>query len=301
MIRNLSPNSLGAAYMTLGSLAYVVNDGLVRVATDEGLDVYQALFLRGCAMVAIFVVIGRIRGEGVGRASLSRPLVVRVVAEVVATALFFGAIVHLRFANAQTILMLVPFVVTVVAARRGEQVTPRRYLLVAVGFAGVIAVVRPTPGGFSPWTLLVMAAAGALVVREFATRRISSDVAPLPIALLTAIAITTMMGAISLVTGWSAVTARSLVMVLLACAFLIAGYLFTIQTVRVGDLSVSAPFRYTTVVGAVVIGLVLFAETPDPLTVVGCALIVGAGVAGSRHEAPAPITTEQRTDRTRRP
>ena len=159
--RNLSPNALGASYMVLGSLAYVVNDGLVRVATEEGLDVYQALFLRGCGMIVVLAVAGRIRNEHLDLASLSRPLVVRVGAEVVATALFFAAIVHLEFANAQTILMVVPFIVTVAAARRGEHVTPRRYLLVATGFTGVIAVVRPTPDGFSPWALLVMAAAGS--------------------------------------------------------------------------------------------------------------------------------------------
>lgn len=285
VIRDLSPNSLGALYMALGSLAYVVNDGLVRVATEEGVDVYQALFLRGCGMIVIFAAASRLRNERLDRGSLTRPLVLRVVAEVVATATFFAAIIHLEFANAQTILMLVPFAVTVVAARMGEHVSRHRYLLVVVGFVGVIAVVRPTPDGFSPWALLVIAAAGALVVREFATRRVESDIAPLPIALLTSVAITTMMGAISIVTQWGAVTVRAAVVLLLACVCLVAGYLFVIETVRVGDLSVSAPFRYTSVVGAVVVGLAFFNETPGTLTIIGCILIVAAGVATTRDDA----------------
>ena len=108
VLRDLSPNALGATYMALGSLAYVVNDGLVRLATEEGLNVYQALFFRGCAMIAIFAAAGRIRGDHLDLTSLTRPLVVRVGAEVVATALFFAAIVHLEFANAQTILIARP-------------------------------------------------------------------------------------------------------------------------------------------------------------------------------------------------
>ena len=278
MVRGLSPNALGALYMSVGSSAAVVNDGLVRVAVEDGLDVYQALFLRGSAMILILAVAGRVRDERLDHRRLSRPLVVRVGAEVVVAATFFAAIVHLEFANAQTILMLAPFAITIVAARRGEPVSRRRYVLVAIGFAGVVAVVRPTPDGFTPWTLLVMVGAAALVVRELATRRIEPETPPLPIALLTAVAIAVMSGAISLTTGWAAPTLRSLAVLALACVFLIAGYLFVIETARTGDLRVSAPFRYTTVVGAVLFGLVVFDETPDPLTIVGCTLILGAGV-----------------------
>jgi len=289
---DLSPNALGAIYMTLGSLAYVVNDALVRVATEEGVDVYQALFVRGCGMILIFAMASRRRGERLDRSSFTRPLVGRVVAEVVGTALFFAALVNLEFANAQTILMLVPFAVTLVAARLGEEVSGRRYLLVAVGFAGVIAVVRPTPDAFSAWSLLVVGAAMALVVREFATRRVSSDIPPLPIALLTAISITSMMGLISIVTGWGAVTTVAAAALVAACLCLVAGYLFVIETVRVGDLSVSAPFRYTSVIGAVVVGLVLFDEIPDTLTIVGCCLIVLAGVITARSDRPSKVVLD---------
>ena len=273
--------------MTVGSLAYVVNDGLIRVATEDGLDVYQALFLRGCAMIFVFAVWAARRGSPPTRRDLSAPVLIRVGAEVVATALFFAALVHLPFANAQTILMLVPFAVTLVAAvMLGEPVGARRYALVIVGFAGVVAVVRPTPSQFSPWTLVVVAAAAALVVRELATRRVAVGTTSLPIAMVTAIAITSMTGALSLLRGWGSVTPRAAGVVALACACLVAGYVFAIRAVRVGDLSASAPFRYTSVVGAVVVGVAVFDEWPDALTLVGCALIVGAGTVAARGDTP---------------
>ncbi|MEM9134629.1 MAG: DMT family transporter [Actinomycetota bacterium] len=282
----LSPNALGALYMTLGTLAYVINDGFIRLAAEEGLDVYQALFLRGCAMIAVFATLLRVRGERLDRRLLVRPLVLRVAGEVVATATFFAALLQLDFANAQTILMLVPFAVTVVAGRSlGERVTPYRYLLVAIGFAGVVAVIRPTPSAFSPWSLLVVVSAVAYVGRELATRRVPSSTPPLAIALLTAIAITTMAGLLSIVGGWGAMSGAALAYLATACTLLIAGYLFTIETVRVGDLSVSAPFRYVAVVGSVAVGALFFAERPDWWTAVGCAVIVLAGVASAREEA----------------
>ncbi len=282
MVRDLPPNALGALYMALGSLAAVVNDGLVRLATEDGLDVYQALFLRGWGMIVIFVIAGRVRGERFDRQFLTRPLLLRVAAEVVVATAFFAAIVHIEFANAYTILMAAPFAVTVVAARRGEHVTRRQYVLVVIGFAGVVAVVRPTPDGFSPWALLMIVAAAALVVREFATQQVEARTSPLTIALLTAVAITATAGAISVVTGWGAITARAVVVLAVACVCLVIGYLFVIETVRVGDLSVSAPFRYTTVVGAVAVGLAFFGETPDALTIIGCTLIVVAGAVTTR-------------------
>ncbi|MEL6984667.1 MAG: DMT family transporter [Actinomycetota bacterium] len=285
MARHLSPNARGAAYLTVGSIAAVVNDGLVRLAVEDGVDVYQALFLRGCGMIVILDALRRGRGERLDRQLADRPLLVRIAAEVVVAAAFFTAIVHVEFATAHTVLMAAPFAVTVVAARLGEPVTRRRYVLVTIGFVGVVAVVQPTSAGFSPWVLLVVAAAGALVVREFATRSVARATSPVTIALLTSVALTALTGALSIITGWGAVTARASVSLALACICLMAGYLLSIEAVRIGDLSVSAPFRYTTVLGAVVVGLAFFGEIPGTLTIVGCALIFGAGALSARDEA----------------
>ena len=268
--------------MVLASLASVINDGLVRVATDDGLDVYQALFLRGCGMIAIFIAVGRVRGQRFEHRFLTRSLLLRVGAEVVVAAAFFAAVIRIEFANAYTILMAAPFAVTAVAARRGEHVTRRQYVLVVLGFAGVVAVVRPTADGFSPWSLLVIVAAAALVVREFATQQVAPDTPPRAIALLTAVAITVTAGLISVAMGWGPITVRAVLVLVVACGCLVVGYLFGIESVRVGDLGVSAPFRYTTVVGAVVVGLIFFREMPDALMIVGTTLIVFAGVAATR-------------------
>ena len=104
---------------------------------------------------------------------------------------------------------------------------------------------------------------------------------------MTAIAITSMTGVLSAFTGWGTITTPAVLVLTLACGFLIVGYFCAIQAVRVGDLSVSAPFRYVAVVGAVAVGYVLFDETPDALTWLGCALIVGAGVLSARADAAA--------------
>ncbi len=184
--------------------------------------------------------------------------------------------------------MLFPLAVTLVASRRlGEHLSAQRYGLIALGFLGVVAVVRPTPGDFSLWALLVIVAALFLVLREFATRRVDPTIPPVVVALLTAVVLTSMIGLLSVFTGWGEITGAAVAALVVACGFLIVGYLCAIEAVRVGDLSVSAPFWYSAVVGAVVVGYVMFDETPDPLTWLGCALIVSAGVASARTDAHA--------------
>jgi drug/metabolite transporter (DMT)-like permease len=145
-------------------------------------------------------------------------------------------------------------------------------------------VVQPSTDGFSLWSLVVVASAALLTVREFATRRVPKAIPADSVALITAVGLTILTGAISVFTGWNAVTPRAALLVVLACLSLTVGYIFTIQTVRVGDLSVSAPFRYTTLLGAVVLGYLFFAEIPDGLTLTGCAVIVTSGIYAIRLE-----------------
>ena len=139
-------------------------------------------------------------------------------------------------------------------------------------------LVRPATDGFSIWSLAAVGSAATLVVRELATRRVGSDVPALSIAFVTAVGLSALTGFMSIFSSWSAVTPKAALMIGLACCSLFVGYLCAIQTVRVGDLSVSAPFRYTTLVGAVVIGYLFFAEIPDELTIIGSMLVVLTGL-----------------------
>ena len=278
--------------MTVGSLGYVLNDAMIRVATEEGLDVYQALALRSLAISLLLGTFSLLRGEPISRKQFQMPLIVRVVAELAASALFFGALVHLDFANAQTILLIVPFAVTLAAAIiLGERVTWRQYAAVVAGFVGVLLVVQPATDEFSVWSIAVLASAAILVVREFATRRVSTSTPASSIALVTAVGLTMLTAAISILTGWGTLTSAALTALAVACLSLIVGYIFSIQTVRVGDLSVSAPFRYITLLGAVLFGYVFFDEIPNTLTIIGCSIIVIGGLYAIHLERQAAPTT----------
>ena len=282
MNRRLSPNAQGVALMTGGSLAYVINDGLVREATERG-STYTSRCSSRLPDDRRPRRLGTRAGHRVRDLRADALLGFESVQRLLRRRAFAG-IVRLEFANAQTILMLVPLRSRSLRRRLGEQVSAQRYGLIALGFIGVVAVVRPTPGDFCRGRSGRRRRPFSGAARA-ATRRVDPTIPPLVVALLTAIAITSMMGLLSVFTGWGDITGAAIVALVVACGFLIVGYLCAIEAVRVGDLSVSAPFRYTAVVGAVVVGYVMFDEAPDPLTWFGCVLIVSAGVASARADA----------------
>jgi drug/metabolite transporter (DMT)-like permease len=69
-----------------------------------------------------------------------------------------------------------------------------------------------------------------------------------------------------------------------AAGFLIVGYLAAIKVMRVGDLAVVAPFRYTSLLFAILLGWARFGTLPDHLTLIGGAIVVASGVYMLMHE-----------------
>jgi len=271
--------------MALGTLAYVVNDAFMVSITNGGPGPYQTLCMRSMVLIVVFGVIGRVRGEHLCRSHLGGALWLRTATEVGGAACFYAALVRVEFANIQAIVQVLPLLVTLGAAVvLGERVSMARYATILAGFVGVLVLVRPTSDAFSSWSLLAVVTAVLLAVREFATRRIPTDTPLLAISFLTAVSLAALTGVLSIPSGWHGLGGWAWLQLAAASAALFAGYLLSIFTVRVGDLSVSAPFRYTNVVGAVVLGYLVFEETPDLATWVGAAIIVGAGLWSVRLE-----------------
>lgn len=288
-MRTLSPNARGSIYMVLGSLGYVVNDAFVRRATETGPDVYQVLCLRSIGIAAVFAFVGKMHVSERRRGIRQRSLLLRVGAEMAGSALFFAALIRLEFANAQAILQVVPFAVTLAAAIwLKERVDVRQYVAILIGFVGVVIVIRPATEGFSAWSLAAVGTATLMVVREFATRGVDPHTPAPTIAFATATGLGLLTAVLSPPHQWVALPSEAVGSLIVSIVSLVIGYHFTIQTVRVGDLSVSAPFRYSILVGAVVMGFVLFGEVPDRFTVAGSLIIVATGIYAVRFERTRP-------------
>ena len=279
MIR-LDENLRGATLMALSMLAFVLNDGLMKAVFDS-MSIYQAIFLRGLITVPLIALLAWHKGELiVSIAPRNRLLVtLRVAAEVGATVGFLTALKHMPLANVTAILQALPLTVTMAAALfLGEKVGWRRWLAIAIGLAGVLTIIRPGMEGFSVYSIWALVAVGCVTIREIATRKLSADLPSLPVALATAIAIGGL-GAVMLpAVEWAPVSASALSLICGASLAIIGGYLFSVMTIRIGDIGFVAPFRYTAMVWALILGLLMFGEIPDMPTITGTVIIILTGL-----------------------
>jgi S-adenosylmethionine uptake transporter len=212
-------------------------------------------------------------------------VLVRAVAETLATIFFLTALANMPLANIIAILQTLPLSVTMVAALfLGEPVGWRRWSAIIVGFIGVLIIIRPGTDGFSLYSLWGLAAVACVTVRDVVTRRLSHDMPSLFVTLITAIAITCLGAVMTPASGWVTPSPTSwLILVATACV-IVAAYLFSVMTMRVGDIGFVSPFRYTGLIWAIIFGFVVFDEWPDNLTLVGMAVIVSAGAYMFRRE-----------------
>ena len=282
----LSANHRGALMMSLCMFAFVVNDGLMKLLFAE-MSIYQAIFLRGVVTVPLMAAMACRQGSLILRlASHDRRLVaIRVTAEVGATVGFLTALAHMPLANVTAILQALPLTVTMAAALfLGEAVGWRRWLAIGVGLAGVMIIIRPGMEGFSVWSLWALGAVVCVTVREITTRRLSADVPSMPVALATAVAIGGLGSVMLPSVEWRPVDAASWAVLLATSVAIIGGYLFSVMTIRTGDIGFVAPFRYTAMVWAIGLGLLMFAELPDMPTLAGTAIIIVTGLYSLHRE-----------------
>lgn len=279
-MHNLSDNFRGALFMSISMAGFALNDATIKLISGE-LGFYQIIFLRGIFATLLIGLLVRQRGALFYLPSRhdAGVMAVRAAAEVGGTLCFLTALFNMPIANATAILQALPLAVTLAAALfMGEKVGWRRYSAIAVGFTGVLIIVRPGGEGFNAYALWAVAAVGFIVLRDLTTRRLSADIPSAYVALSSSFVLTAVGGLMSLTVPWQPVSGSALAFLAGAAGFLFFGYLFAVTTMRVGEVSFVSPFRYSVLIWAIMLGLLLFGEVPDGWTLFGSLVVVGMGI-----------------------
>lgn len=210
----------------------------------------------------------------------STAMVVRIVAEIGAALLFIAAILRMPFANAAAILQFIPLVTTVAAAWLfSERVGWQRWCAGAVGLVGVGLVLQPGSSGFTWWSLLAVAAMLCMSLRDLATTRIDRSVPALLIGAVSAAGVAVMGFAMMPLAPWQMPSAQAAGLVTAGGLFVAAGFYCMVHAMRLGEVSAVAPFRYGTVLWALLIGIVVWDEVPNLLAVFGIVIVIAPGLA----------------------
>ncbi len=295
----LTDNARGAGLMMASMAAFTINDTFMKSLSGT-LPLFQTLFLRGLMTVALLAIIARAMGAlrfDVPRADWHR-IGIRTVAEIGAAYFFITALFNMPLANVTAILQVMPLSVTLAGAVfLGEAVGWRRLTAILVGFCGVLIIVKPGAEGFSVYSIYVLISVVFVTVRDLVTRRLSRDVPSLTVALSAAIGVTLFSGLASLGGEWHPLTGHSAMILACAAIFVIGGYLFSVMAMRVGEVAIVAPFRYTSILWALVLGFAVFGDWPGWTTLLGAAIIVATGVYTFYRErniarkSPVPLRT----------
>jgi drug/metabolite transporter (DMT)-like permease len=276
----LSSNLRGSLFMAAAMASFTVNDTITKAVSAE-LNIGEILLVRGLVAMVLVAALAWYRDALRSfRALLIWPVGLRVLGEIGGTLTYLSAISQIPLANASAIFQALPLVITLGAALVfGEPVGWRRWLAISAGFIGVLVIVRPGAEGFSQAALLALASVGFCAVRDLATRRIPKHLPTVFITLLTTVTVTTA-GAVVLVPlgGWRPLSGNALGLLTFAAVLILIGYQCIIVSLRTGDISAVAPFRYTALPWAMLTGYLAFGHKPDGPMLAGAAIIVASGL-----------------------
>jgi len=276
----LSPNLRGSLLMAVAMAAFTMNDAITKAVSAE-INFGQVMLVRGVfAIVLIAALTWHQRAIRPLRTLMVKSVALRVMGEVGGSISFLAAITHMPLANAAAIFQALPLAITLGAALFfAEPVGWRRWMAIAAGFIGVLIIVRPGVEGFSQFSLFALISVAFCTVRDLATKRIPSEIPSMFITLLTTITVT-LAGAAMLVPlgGWTPPSNHSVGLLALAAVLVLVGYQCVIMAMRVGDISAVAPFRYTALVWAMLLGYFVFSDVPDAMMIAGAAVIVSSGL-----------------------
>jgi drug/metabolite transporter (DMT)-like permease len=266
--------------MAVAMAAFTMNDSITKAVSEE-INFGQVMLVRGLFATALITVL-TLQQQAMGslRTLLVKPVALRLVGEIGGTISFMAAITHLPLANTLAIFQALPLAITLGAALVfREPVGWRRWLAIGIGFLGVLIIVRPGAAGFTQYSLLALISVAFCALRDLATKQIPANVPSLFVTLLMTVMVT-MTGAVILfpLGGWTPPSSRALVLLALAAVLVLIGYQCMIVALRSGDISAVAPFRYTALQGAMLLGYLVFGDRPDAMMATGASIIVGSGL-----------------------
>lgn len=276
----MNGNQRGGLFMIAAMAGFAVEDMFLKFAAQH-MPVGQIMMIFGTGGTIGFAILAKRQGARLlNPAIVSAPILLRALFEVTGRLFYTLAIALTPLSSASAILQATPLVVVAGAALVfGEKVGWRRWAAIAAGFIGVMIILRPGLSGFTPLSILAVMGMLGFAGRDLATRAAPKTLSNLTLGVYGfAILVPTGAGLLAWTGGAVMPDARTGAALVGATVFGIAAYNALTVAMRVGEVSLVTPFRYTRLLFALVLGVLVFAERPDAATLLGSAIIVGSGI-----------------------
>jgi drug/metabolite transporter (DMT)-like permease len=266
--------------MILATGSYVVNDTMMKLAT-AGLPPYEVLLLRGVAATLWSIPLLLLAGYGKQVPLMfEKRVLIRNLFETAAILAYVVALANMPIADSSALGQVTPLLVIVGASLFfRERIGAVRLGLIGLGFVGALMIAQPTLQGISIFALLALANAAFGAARDLTGQRVPAKVPGMIVAVSAVLVVLLGAGlAHLLLERWITPEPQHLLLMAGAGLFLIFGHFFIFMAYRVGPTGVVAPFFYCFTVWAVISGLLVFGELPNPLAIGGILLVVASGL-----------------------
>ncbi|MAZ98743.1 MAG: hypothetical protein CMM39_04850 [Rhodospirillaceae bacterium] len=279
-LKTQTPNSSlnGILCMMGGALALTINDGMAKYLT-ETYPVGQVMAIRGTSilvLLAVFILVSRNRITV--KINSWRNNLYRGLAMTGSTFCFITGLSLLPIADAIAIAFAAPLLTTILAVFfLKERVGWHRWVAIFFGFVGVIIIVQPTGDAFKLAALAPLGAAFFGAIRDVITRKITNSESSLTI-LITSMFLITLSGYATYPLGWSEIQIKHLWLFLGSSVLVGLAQYLMIEAFRLGEVGLISPFKYSSLIWAIIIGFVVWGDIPNYLVLIGSVVVVLSGI-----------------------
>lgn len=275
----MTANIKGAALMVAAMAGFAIEDMALKTAART-LPVGMILMIFGAFGTVWFAMLARARGDRLLHRDLARPVVgAKALAEIGGRVFFTLSLSLAPLSTVSALLQATPLVVVAGAALFfGERVGWRRWSAIGVGFIGVLIVLRPGVD-LSVGALCALAGMLGFALRDLATRGAPRTLSNVVLGVYGFLALVPAGAVLLAVTGGAQAPSWPVLGVIVAASIVgVAAYYSLTAAMRLGEIAVVTPFRYTRLVFALILAAMVFGERPDLATLFGSVIIVGSGV-----------------------
>jgi S-adenosylmethionine uptake transporter len=266
----------GILLYLVGVFFFAVNDALGKwLVADYGVG--QLMLLRNIG--AAFVLIPIIAALRINLLDFSHPWLqfVRILCMAADTFCFYFATRSMPLADVMTFYMAAPLIVTALSAPLlGEKVEPFRWMAIAIGFAGVLIALQPSPALLSSASPIALIGAAMFGLGEMATRRLRA-MHWLPLVGWQ-FAGAGLIGGATIPWSWVAPNPFDLALMFVVGIVAMLCFICITRSLSLAPVAVVAPFQYTSIVWATIIGWIVWHDKPTLPIIIGNCIIIGSGL-----------------------
>jgi drug/metabolite transporter (DMT)-like permease len=278
-MRYQSNNLLGIGLMMLAMLLFEVMDAIAKWLVSSEMSAIQVIAIRSWILLPSILLILALRGE-IRELATRKPMqhLLRGCLGFFAPFAFFSSLKSLPLADATVVFFSSTFILTAASALfLKERVGIHRWSAVAIGFVGVVIAMDPRGGGDVNAYLLVLAATTIYAMIFISGKLLSSHDSVISMVFTLHLGMG-LMASIALPWVWVSISWIEFgQLCLLSAIALVAHYLFAAAFAR-AEVSALAPFEYTALVWATIIGYLLWQDIPSAEVWTGAAVIIACGL-----------------------